>query len=267
MRVLTGTWDLGLGYKIDENIGECSTDGECNPFLFGTEARVDIPFTQNLSLQLDFGGEMVFAGDNLSSSSEWVGGAQAGAHLNYREVDRYLFGGFAGFGKRFQGDYSDETNHVFGGLEGQHYLGNTTLYWQGGAQFADSVDGYEFDNAWFVRGVGRHFFNAGRTKLEGELSYASGDSDGDGATVWGVGAEIEHQIHTFGGNSGLASLFGRYEGTFANVDSVNIDNHRLYVGIKLTANQDNLLTRDRMGDTLDLPNFVAWGAAVCVEQC
>ena len=262
-RTISGLMALyGGGYRINDE------DGVFSGFLdswaiVGGDARVDIPFSETFSLQLDLEGESGF--DNTGSEADdHLGKVAAAGHLNYRQLDRYLFGAFGGGGMIFQGSDHASSQHRFLGVEGQWYFGHATLYGQVG--WMDSSGDGEFDalnDAWFVRGVGRTFFNGGNTKLEGEVSYANGEQDPtDDVSVIGWGAEIEHVLRSFG-SDGFLSGFARYEGVHFDKEPADrkTTNHIFMVGIKMDMNQLNPLSRDRTGATLDLPDFAAWNAA------
>jgi hypothetical protein len=234
--------------------------------LVGGKGRVDIPFSQTTSLQLDLGGEAAFSqgSDSTSAADNYAGNVTLGAHLNYRQMDRYLFGVFGGGGASFHNDTGSTGPAApfwFAGLEGQAYFGNATVYGQVGYLDSNHPATETLENAWFVRGVGRYFFNQGQTKAEGELSFASGHQDAGTANVniFGWGAELEHQFWSFG-NDGFLAGYIRYEGRHFN-ETTDVDKyteHTLMVGLKADMNQMNLLSRDRTGATLDLPNIGRW---------
>jgi hypothetical protein len=225
---------------------------------------VDIPFSQTTSLQLDLGGEATFSqgSDSTSANDNYAGNLTLGAHLNYRQVDRYLFGVFGGGGSSFHKDTGTTGQPApfwFVGLEGQAYFGNSTLYGQAGYLDSNQPEPETLETAWFVRAVDRHFFNAGQTKAEGELSYGQQDEGSDSVNIFGWGLELEHQCWSFG-NDGFLAGYVRYEGRHFNetTQSDNYTEHTLMVGLKADMNQMNLLSRDRTGATLDLPNFGRW---------
>ena len=83
-----------------------------------------------------------------------------GGHINWRDSQRGLFGVFAGAGDA-GGGFGPARRHVVGGVEGQLYWNQFTLYVQGG--YDTVVGGFIFDgepHAWFVRGTGRYFCHA-----------------------------------------------------------------------------------------------------------
>ena len=232
----------------------------------GGDARVDIPFSDAVSLQIDQYGEGLFG--DLETSENYTGGYLTGAHLTYREMDRYLLGAFAGVGKlHFASTSDDAYTQWLVGVEGQAYFGNTTLFGQGGYSDVDSNDSTSQNSlaeAWFLRGVARHYMNGGDTKLEGEFGWATGvndnstDSSTDSVDVYSWAAEIEHAVASFG-DDGFVSLFGRYEGYHYHEnldgDDDQTTNHVFILGARFDLNQMNPLMRERNGVAVNLPNM------------
>ena len=271
-RTISGTVDLFTGHQFvwnDSDGGNCTSD-DCPDFVFGGEARVDVPFGDTFGIQLD-ATAIVPGGfsDEPDSDTHWLGNAQGGVHV-YSRQDRYLFGVFAGGGRVWTGS-SENIGLFFAGAEGQyHFNSNMTLYGQAGFVDGsrDDTEG-QLESAGFLRGVGRYFFNSGMTKAEAEVAYIAGQADNDDAHLWAFGAEVEHQVHTFANGDGFASVFARYEGKWGHTDDDDEDtkDQRVYVGIKLNMNQMNLQGRNLNGDTLDLPDFGAWVHAACSAEC
>ena len=269
-RTISGTVGIYGAYMDLEEGGEeegGSRQFEANPWAIGGDARVDIPFNDYVSLQLDQYGEGLFG--DLETSENYTGGYLTGAHLTYREMDRYLLGAFAGVGKvHFASTSDDAYTQWLVGVEGQAYFGNTTLFGQGGYSDVDSNDSTSQNSlaeAWFLRGVARHYMNGGDTKLEGELGWAHGVNDNVGGgngtdsvdAIW-WGAEIEHAVWSFG-YDGFVSLFGRYEGYYYDEDNQSggdeTTNHVFILGARFDLNQENPLMRERNGVAVNLPNM------------
>lgn len=271
-RTISGTFDLFVGHDWRNSDGDdwsCSSDA-CADYVIGGEARVDIPFGDTMGIQID-GAVMVPGGygEPGDSPSHWLGNAQGGLHV-YSRQDRYLFGAFAGGGRTWVGS-SVDIGLFFAGGEGQYHLNNNmTLYGQVGfvSGSRDDTTG-QLENAIFLRGVARYFFNSGMTKAEGEVSYVSGQASGDNASMWELGAELEHQAYTFAGGNGMASIFARWEGRWGHVSDYdeNPGAQRFYVGLKLNMNQSTLQGRNLYGDTLDFPDFGGWVHLPCQSQC
>ena len=270
-RVISGNLEIFGGYTFLD--GSAVTGSEDSDFpSFGGGASVDIPFNENWSLQLDVDGEVGFpdGSDSTSESDGYGGHGTVGAHLNFREVDRYLFGAFGGAGGLSVQDTSggaagptgEGAAFYFIGVEGQMYFGDTTLYAQGGyldTDFESNTDVME--DVWFIRGVLRHYLNAGNTMLQGELGYAEGDmanaSVAD-ADVVSWGAKLEHVFHSWG-NEGFVSAYVEYNGRHfeenGSADTDEFTDHTFMVGVSFDINQPNLKSRERTGVALDLPKF------------
>lgn len=269
-RTISGTVSLWGAYGDRTNDQGGVGSWVVNPWYLGGDARVDIPISDMFSLQLDQYGQ--FMTDQGTTSEDFTGGYMTGAHINWRDPERYLFGVFGGVGKIHSASTSDDEYRSWMlGVEGQYHFGNATLYGQAGYLDGDSNATSEnwITDAYFVRGVARYYFNNGATKLEGELAYASGDQDShpsDAPTVnldmvaWG--AEIEHAFHSFG-NDGFISGFARYQGQDYDEGGVGGNDatiHTFMVGIKVDLNQPNPMNRDRYGAGVNLPSM-DWAAS------
>ena len=255
---------------------ESCCDVEENPWSVGGEALIDIPLSDRASLQIDQYGEAMLS--DQSTSEDYTGGYLAGVHLNTRVRDQYLFGVFGGGGRlHFASTEDDAYNTWLVGVEGQLYRNNTTFYGQVGYTDSDAND-FDADNnghevmaeAWFLRGVIRHYTNGGNTKLEGELGYASGQNDcscyasdpTDDVDMIAWGVELEHVIRSFG-NDGFVSAYARYQGQYYDEDVTggtddDATAHTFMVGIKMDMNQLNPFTRERTGAAVDLPDLNRW---------
>ena len=284
-RTISGTFDLFLGHRwlSGNEAFEGGTTDESNDsqyWLAGGDARVDIPFNEEWGLQLDLAGEWTgvegaaTSGTGAESHSEnYLGTVNTTGHLNYRQMDRYLLGGFVGVGAAFEADEdsTDEGARFWNaGIEGQGYFNNGTLYGQLGYVDSDEISGDDtqeyIQDGWFVRGVGRYYVNQGRTKLEGELMYMGGhlDNSSTGAgdkdvRFWGVGLEVEHQFRNWGSDGGFNG-FVRWDYHDVTVDSSSsddkLDSHTLMVGVSFDLNANDLLYRERYGVAVDTPD---WG--------
>ena len=298
-RTISGTLAIYAGGSFhDGSNSYCDgTDdngvGDCDYFTLGGNGRVDLPFDLNidgvpsdaLSLQLDVVADANFTEDQDSTSdqtsidSTYGGQAVLGAHLNYREVNRYLFGLFGAIGRGAIDDTDSDDQYdadLFAiGVEGQAYFDDITGYLQAGFMNAEQsgTDTAAVGDAWFIRGVGRYFFNQGRTKVAGELSYAAGDHDADDSSgtddvdILGWGIEAEHEVHSWAGGEGYATAFIKYNGLYYDSSSPSNDRsatgHTILLGMRFAINNMGLLGTDRKGATLDLPDIGRWlvGAA------
>lgn len=274
-RTLSGVFDLHAGYnwltgdfEDGTNTSGTGSSDDGSGFQLGGAAYVDIPFNPNLSLQLDLEADAGFPNPNSTDtdqSDNYGGGVVSAAHLNYRDMDRYLFGVFAGGGAANvvdSGTTGGNYSLYFIGVEGQYYFGNSTLYGQVGYLDSDQYDNttnHALQDAFFLRLVGRHFFNQGHTKLEGEITYTEGtQSTSDDADVFGWGVEIDHQMHMWSNNDGLFSVFARYEGRNFNESNGGTDeysDHQFTVGLSFAFNQSTLQSSAITGVALDLPDF------------
>ena len=275
-RTISGTVGINGAYMDLEQGESCDDDDDCgqfeeNPWSLGGDARVDIPLTDYVSVQVDQYGEGLFG--DFETSENYTGGVLTGAHLIYRDMDRYLVGAFAGVGKVFFASTSDDAyTQWLAGIEGQYYFGNTTLFGQVGysdVESNDSTDQNLIDEALFLRGVARHYMNGGDTKLEGEFGWATGSQDNDtppddltdsiDAFWWGV--EVEHAVASFG-DDGFVSIFGRYEGYYYDEEIAEggesndtSTNHVFILGARFDLNQMNPYMRERNGVAVNLPNM------------
>ncbi len=267
-----GTWLSEQGARVNGS----SADDEWG--FIGGAAKVDIPFSdQHFSFQVDLDGEVTFAQgsstNGANASGNYAGGTQVGGHLNYREMDQYLFGVFGGVGVAAIQDSAStgaEGPHYFVGVEGQMYFGDTTAYAQVGYFDSDHQEGTDvFADAWFIRGVLRHYFNGGHTMLQASLAYADGSHGGSSVAdeemiEWGF--KVEHQLFNWG-NDGFMSIYGEYIGRDFDETTppgFGLDDgheqHTIMVGVSFNLNQYSLKTRERTGVALDLPDIERWVA-------
>jgi len=207
---------------------------------------------------------------DFNTDENYTGGFLTGAHLTFRETDRYLFGAFAGGGKVFFASTDDDAyTQWLVGVEGQAYFGNMTLFGQAGISGVESnvsTSHNVIDEAFFLRGVARQYMNYGDTKLEGELGWASGVNDNglpgtttDDVDVFWWGGEVEHAVTSFGDDSFL-SVFGRYDGYYAHETIAGSDDemaiaHVFMAGVRIDLNRANPLARERSGVAVDMPNM------------
>lgn len=283
-RTVSGTFDLYGAWAFASSEDPVSDSFDSDYPLIGGAARVDLPWSENMSLQLDLEGVAAFAdgsesGGGPSESDNYGGAAIAAAHLNYREVDQFLVGLFGGGGLAAVNDTSStgqDPGLYFVGAEGQMYFGDLTGYLQVGYLDSEADDTQEqLTDAFFIRGVGRFYFNGGHSKLEAEASYAHGDQDeGGGGTdevdIFGWAVQVTHQFHNWG-NDGFLAGFLRVEGMHIDEDNQvggpaegDFDEYVVSVGISIALNQYSVKTSERTGVALDLPNFGAMVARTVV---
>src|SRR5262249_1101571 len=156
------------------------------------------------------------------------------------------------------------THSLMGG-EGQIYLGNTTLYAQGGyLSRISGSDESEPKHLWFARGVGRYFFTL-NDKVQAEIGYPRGPafhcSAACTAKIITWGALYEHKF------SGPFAVYAEYSGFDYRMDPTfsPAREHMFMIGGKVYIGQDTLQRNDRNGTTLDMPKFIralAWSERV-----
>ena len=155
----------------------------------------------NYTTTLGFQGDVVLRSQDYSG--ELIGGetmsgrdVEAAIHAFYRN-DQYLIGAFGQYGNNTYTSaygFTESLDHFYGGVEGQVFFGNATLYGQAGAQqvrsFGASVDGI------FGTLEARYFLEP-NFKIEAHIgadalaSSTSGIFDGDGITTLHAGAGAE----------------------------------------------------------------------------
>jgi hypothetical protein len=281
----SGTVELGAGGAF----ADCTEDGDpCEdedfdadayPYLVGA-GRASIPIGDNVSVQIDAEGWATFTDrggvdnddgqgeDNLQTS---FSGA---VHGTWRDPSSGAAGVFAQAGSSNGGEDENATFWLVG-AEAQAYLGDVTLYGQGGYFEADDeTEDDVITDAFFLRGVGRWFLNP-RTRLQGEFSWVTGDenigpgddpgSDYNGYS-WGVRVDRILTGHPI-------SLFAAYDGLYMALDAApgssdddgDLMEHRFLVGATFHFNVDDLIAQDRRGVTLDTPDVGRW-TAVTMEN-
>lgn len=216
-----------------------------NPWLgLGGAARVNWWFQPGWSMQFDV------AGQHLAESGDFyytTGSLYGAAHISKR-TDTYLIGLFGGVAMTsdYYGIYGWDTS-VFGGVEGQMYWDNFTLYGQAG--FAQQLSGYYSGDYNFGLPFGQieaRYFVTPNTRISANVGVVSGNIWGTygGETWFTYGGEIEHKFST-----NPISVFGRLQG-ISGTGYYDLSGHRLMVGLKVNWGSDTLLAQDRSGATL-----------------
>jgi hypothetical protein len=226
-------------------------------WIYGGEARVNWWFAPNWSIQTDLEAEGT--GQYQDTGDGRIMGT-VGKHLTWRDPSRGALGILGGYTMTNILAGLGSTSRTFFGGEGQLYLGNFTLYGQGGGTWFHNSTNNEtvWDNAWFIRGVARWFITP-NDKLQGEIGYASGRDllDGDDPNVvnWGMLYERNKFLGT------PFSAYLEYAGFRYKQYNDHITENLVMVGMKIYFNQDTLLSNDRTGATFDMPKFMraqAW---------
>lgn len=222
----------------------------------------------NFSANLGFQGDLVLKSQGFSDSEfSEDRNVETAIHAFYRN-DQYLVGGFGqygndsltidGFGEGLSID------HFYGGVEGQAFFGNATIYAQAGAKEfrfeGENIDG------WFGTLEARYFLDP-NFKIE---AHVGGDTFGGGddflkddmMTTVHVGIGTEYRLP-----QSPISLFAKYDysqHTFAEPGAAVLSDNRVLVGAKFNFDTPTLIQRDRSGaslkpvenDDLDLFNFL-----------
>jgi hypothetical protein len=238
----SGTVELGAGGAFadcsQEDEEACPTsdvDDHVYPYLVGS-GRASVPIGDNASLQFDAEGWATFTDrggddeedeqgeDNLQTS---FSGA---IHATWRDPSTGAAGIFGQLGSSNGGENENATFWLVGG-EAQLYLGDFTLYGQGGYFEADDeTEDNVITDAFFLRGVGRWSLHP-MPRIEGEFSWVDGESNagpGDDPAddlygfSWGLRADrivTGHPISVFAGpagrdpgHAGCRSLDGFHDG-------------------------------------------------------
>lgn len=273
------------------NVNDANVLSHDNYFVSGTSGRLSLPLGDNLSIQQDVEIEITGNAYEDETGNNYIYSYQMGSHVSFRDPGMGLIGAFGGWGSGATDgnspniDDADSLEFRFIGGEGQLYLEDLTLYVQAGYLDAERTNTQNqddtFRNATFVRGVGRWFMSE-TSRLELEFSYADGDADTepDPHTVieWGVrydtvlaglpiigdtpvfvkyrGARFENDEAP--GPGPAPGGGGGGEGGF---DSEDYLDHTFMVGTRWSFGGDNMKQFDRVGATLDLPNFGRWVAS------
>jgi hypothetical protein len=132
-------------------------------------------------------------------------------------------------------------------VEGQLYMGNTTLYGQAGRVFSLGDCCGDDPGIWYAALQGRYFITPNFAAI-GDLGFAhfSEPSSGDTDNIFRWGAGLEYKPDTM-----PVSMFARYQGEYHDVQSSwEFTVHEFLAGVKLFVNQPTLLANDRHGATL-----------------
>lgn len=263
--VVSGQIESWTGYMLYGNeSGGFDPDEGTDQWVSGQSGRLSLPLGTNLSLQMD--GQVEHASlfdskkDDLFNNSFLLG-----THLSWRDPNSFLIGGFGAFGG---GNHDDDNTttpadfYAFGG-EFQLYADNVTFYGQGGVLEGSNDVDYLRD-AFFGRGVVRWFMTPD-SRLQGEFSYVNGETDSiaNDTTIleWGIRYDTVLMALPFIGDT---TVFVGYRG--ADFDKSGSDDggfmdHTVMVGFNTSFGGNTMQEFDRVGATLDLPNFGRWVAS------
>lgn len=264
--VVSGVVDQWVGYSFVS-----SPRGNTDPvpdsyFTSGTNGRLAIPLGPNFAIQMD--GDIEYTDNAFTSNINDVYefGGQFGTHLSYRDPGFGAFGAFAAFGAG-RGEEGTDDFYALGG-EFMLYANDLTFYLQGGYLDSSDVRGDQDDDglhdALFARGVARWFITP-QSRLQAEVSYASGKQDSDDKDMdvieWGVRYDTMLSGLPLIGDT---NVFVAYRGAnFDNGcctggDTGEYTDHTVMIGTRYSFGGQTMREFDRVGATLDLPNFGRW---------
>ena len=241
------------GDQLSETFG--SESASANGLTIEGAASGSYMFSSTLGFQ----GDLVLTNDSYSSNEAFGDesitqrNAEVALHGFYRN-DQYLVGAFAQYGNESisideEGGFGETLDHYYGGVEGQVFLGNATLYGQVGAQQIRA--GGESINGWFGTFEARYFLQPD-FKIDAHIGADSFDlgMEEPGLTLnsWhaGVGAEYRFTGTPF-------SVFAKYDYTqesYSLSGGDSLSDNRILVGAKFNFDTPTLMDRDRSGASL-----------------
>ncbi|MFM9864374.1 MAG: hypothetical protein ACKVRO_12275 [Micropepsaceae bacterium] len=261
----TGNVSLAVGQTFQDDLGGIFDDSYTS---ISGDAKLNVAFSNNINLQLNFAGNGSFADEsNPGLSLDRDAGFQASANVYYRN-DRYAVGLFGGAGISSGAEFGpvDNAEYYFVGAQGQYYWNNFTFGLEGGyldssADFAGGPDDLFLNSAWFANAEVR-WYATPKFALSANLGYISGEAAFGNADVdtlhWGAKAEYWPE------EKEPLSLWVAYEGRTTEADfnpgSVDKDTHTVKIGLTIHfgvdgTQQDN----DRHGPAF---NQMDYGAIV-----
>jgi hypothetical protein len=276
--VVSGVVDSWNGYTFLSSRGGEASDqlGPDSYFSSGLSGRLSLPLGEMLSIQMD--GDLEYnenAFDNSTTTQSFAYSGQFGSHLTYRDPNMGAFGVFGAFGIGDVNRRGSSDFYAVGG-EAQLYVNDMTFYIQGGyldGELEGAPDD-AFHEAVFVRGVGRWFITPD-SRLQGQVAYASGKQDSPSAggaaefdmdiIEWGVRYDTVLQGLPVIGDTpvyiGYRGARFDNEGAGSNIDDGQYTEHTIMVGTSYSFGGNTMREFDRVGATLDLPNFGRWVAS------
>jgi opacity protein-like surface antigen len=220
-------------------------DFDDSAWTFGGSGQVNVPFADFWNVQGGLTADAVSEDGTLYA----LGGA---VHVNWRDPSSYALGVFADATTyEFSGD-----DGFFGdiwdwrvGPEAQIYFDRVTLYGQ--AYYGQ----LEIDEApvnldqMGVRGVVRYFAQD-NLRFDGEIGFHQISADGEDGELNTFSAALQ-AMYRFDGSP--LSVFGRYQFDTTSVDwgDLDVDTHKVVVGLRASFGTGTLLEEDRNGATMD----------------
>ncbi|MDR3473219.1 MAG: hypothetical protein P4M09_16285 [Devosia sp.] len=211
----------------------------------------------NITPSLGVQGDVVYRGRNWSypgTSSQLDMHNFEGALHGFTRSEQYLLGVFAQYGDGYLGIADGsligvDVSHVFGGVEGQLFVGNATLYAQAGAKryaFGDltTATGYfgTFEARYYLQPNFKIEAHVGYDTLNdvSSLGYLVGNEN---TVSLGASGEYRFADTPF-------SVFAQYDYVKNTLPSSSSSDQRVLVGVKLNFDSPTLLDRDRSGASL-----------------
>jgi hypothetical protein len=241
------------------------------------EAKLNVAFTNNINLQLDFTGVGSFVDDSFVSLDR-DSGFQGAAHVYWR-TEQYALGIFGGAGVSSGTDLfilgSPNAEYYFAGVEGQYYWKNFTFGLKGGYLDSSSDQGgllgllgagddLYLNSAWFADAEVR-WYASPKFALSADVGYISGEAAFGFLDVdtWHWGAKAEYWPE----EKEPLSLWIAYEGRTTDFDvnpfpfSVDKDVHTVKIGLTFHFGVDDndSMSNDRNGPAW---NSMDYGAIV-----
>lgn len=245
-----------------------SNDFSTRGWTFLGAGRVNMWMAPNVSTQFDVWGSSTswgqsdFFGPAFNTTNFAMGG-----HVSVREPTSFLFGVFGAAGS------TSPARYALVGLEGQVYLGNLTLYGQGGYESTLGHDGFvgtgffpSHASAWFARGVVR-YYPLPNWRFEGVVGYArpiidfspifgfTNPSITDDFWEWRVKTEVmipQSQVSVFLAYQGVQNRLDIPLGGGSGSEVIKATNHTFLIGARFYIGELTLLANDRTGTTLEI---------------
>lgn len=269
--VVSGVVEKWVGGTFTSDDAENYNPDHGSYLTSGTSGRLSLPLGENLSMQMDADTEFTSNAFKSDANDDFGYSFQGGLHLSARDPSKGLFGGFVAVGRGVGDDgLGAHDFHAVGG-EAQVYNGDLTFYLQGGwIDSATADDGGRKDglhDAFFARAVGRWFVTPD-SRLQGEVAYANGtQDDGDGHDMdvvqWSVRYDTLMTLPVVGDSKVFVGYRGLHadNGCCGDDDTGRFTDHTILAGFSYSFGGETMLEFDRVGATLDLPNFGRWVAA------
>jgi hypothetical protein len=231
----TGNVSLAVGQTFQDDFGGVFDDSYTS---ISGDAKLNVAFSSNINLQLDFAGAGSFADDNFGASLDRDASFQGAAHLYYRN-DKYAVGVFGGLGVSSGATFGPATDaeYYFAGVQGQYYWNNFTFgvdvgYFDSSADVFGGPDDLFYSDAWFTNAEVR-WYASEKVTVTANVGYMSGEAFFGGADLdtWRWGAKVEYWPET----KEPLSLWVAYDGRNTEADfgggSVDKDTHTVKIGV------------------------------------